>query len=92
MGRDLKIYNETVYVVYQNGKPYTASGVGIVYTEEWIAKGTITKESKKVAEERYNKQHAKEFKDWYDASEQVKEEYIASAKSEFEIKEYGPKI
>ncbi|MGE7305754.1 hypothetical protein ACQKJG_18195 [Priestia megaterium] len=91
MSKEVRIIGETVYVVYQKGVPYSAPGVSIVYTEERLAKGCITKESKKIAEERYNERHKKDFKDWYDASPDMKEAYITAARHEFEVREYGPK-
>ncbi|MEK4754778.1 hypothetical protein MKX72_19955 [Priestia sp. FSL R5-0597] len=89
-----KIENETVYVVYYEGKPYYGNGSRIVYTKESLAKSTITKDSYEKAKELYNKKREKEgyhLDDWEDISIELEQELIESVKNKFSIVEYAPK-
>jgi hypothetical protein len=89
-----KIENETVYVVYYEGKPYHGNGRRLVYTKESLAKSTITRDSYEKAKELYGEQREKKgyhIADWEDISIELEQELVKSAKAKFSIVEYAPR-
>lgn len=89
----LKIEDETVYVIYYEGKPYQESGCKLVYTATSGANGVITREAKHKAEHRYDlmTKLLPDRRYWYELDRDVRTKMIEEVKSEFSIVEYGPK-
>jgi len=81
----LEIKNETVYVIYKNGKPYQSFGRKIVYTTKGSANGVITADAKKHAQMNYVKGS------WWDLMPSEQEKLIEKEKGKFELVEYVPK-
>ena len=73
-----QILNETLYVIYQNGKPYDVPGRKLVYCLECTAQAVITRESIKIAKRR-----------WPQAEDHEKE--ADKVLKEFSVVEYRPK-
>jgi hypothetical protein len=89
----LKIKNETVYVIYLNGEPYSESGRKLVYTTKGAANGVITYDAEQEARRRYDELRKKsgyEMLDWYYDTEE-KKQLIEEVRSQFEVVEYAPK-
>jgi hypothetical protein len=89
---NLQIKNETVYVIYHDGKPYGGSGRKLVYTSKSAANGVISREAKSEAEHRYHLARSYSTDcDWYELDLSVREDLINEMKKEFNIVEYEPK-
>jgi hypothetical protein len=85
---NLKIKNETVFVVYKDGEPYQSWGRKLVYTTKGAANGVITTDSEEIARQRYEKYHGS----WYDnLDREERSKKIDEVRKEFEVMEYGPK-
>jgi hypothetical protein len=91
---NLKIKNETVYVIYHNGQPYQKPGRKLVYTSKGAAKNVITTDAQYEARRRYENERKNKNYDlpsWWELTEEEREKHIDAVKSEFEVVEYGPK-
>lgn len=88
----LQIKNETVYVIYHEGKPYDGSGRKLVYTSRVAANGVITNDSRDEAKHRHTKtRNYMDDTDWYDLDKASREILIDKIRNEFSIVEYGPR-
>ena len=77
----MEIKNETVYVIYRNGEPYTESSRKTVYTKRGSANGVITTVAKEEA--RYGN-------DYWNLSYEERDELVEHIKKEFSVVEYKP--
>lgn len=84
--------DDTIYVVYFNGKRYKKDGLKIAYLTEGAAKQIITTEAKYKAECEYDDMHKKEYKYWYDLSKEQRKELVEKMKERFEIVPYKPSL
>ncbi|OMD76849.1 hypothetical protein [Paenibacillus odorifer] len=88
----LQIKNETVYVIYHDGKPYGGKGRKLVYTSKAAANGVVTNDSKDEAEHRHSiTRNYLSDTDWYDLDKASREILIEKVRDEFSIVEYAPK-
>ena len=79
----MEIKNETVYVIYYDGKPYKTSGRKLVYTTIGSAKGVITTDSEEIA--RYDYEGS-----WWDLHRDERKKLANTIKERFEVVEYKP--
>jgi hypothetical protein len=89
----LTIKNETVYVIYRKGQPYSESGRKLVYTTKGSANGVITYDAEQEARRRYDELRKKsgyKMLDWYYDTEE-KKQLIDEVRSQFEVVEYVPR-
>ena len=84
---ELTIKNETVYVIYRNGEPYSSKGKKLVYTTKGAANGVITNESKELAVESVV-DGTRNRKLWWDLSKGEQDEIVDRIRNEFEVVEY----
>lgn len=90
----LQIIDETVFVIYKDGKPYEATGRKLVYTKKGAANGVITAVAGDEAQRRHNdKRRGKEYTipEWYYLGRDENKRLIDEVRKEFEVVEYGPK-
>lgn len=85
---------DTIYVVYFDGKRYVKSGLKIAYLDIKSARQIVTVEAKNKAEYEYEGDRwdltRKEIKYWYDLHKEEKVDLINKMKERFEIVEYKP--
>lgn len=85
----MQIKNETVYVIYFDGKPYEAYGRKLAYISRGAAKGVVTGDMNAMLDRMFQKETGKDYFDNPNAEVWNRLEGELSAR--FEIVEYGPK-
>lgn len=80
------IVNETVFVIYKDRSPLTDRSSRLVYTDEGVAKGQITRLAKEDAEQTFELGGH----DWYDLSFDEKEDLTQKARNAYAIVKYKP--
>jgi len=80
---------DIIYVVYLDNKMYTANGRKCAYLEPSGAKQVVTSDSKKLAEGMYEQFAYDTRWQWYDLTEDSKQDWIEKARARFEIREFA---
>lgn len=94
MNNKKDIQDETLYIVYENGIPYTGHSRKVAYVLPEHAKSVITTTCKDLAKSNYNQKRRDsgyQIPDWEDLQLKEQKRLIQIERDNFEIVEYVPK-